>query len=52
MLNFGAAVNLKLIKRILFAMSPDKAHSLIMSVMDWAGGVGFLRFLARQQCDK
>ena len=52
MLKFVDAVYLKLIKPILFAMSPDKAHSLIMSVMAWAGGVGFLRFLASKMFGK
>ena len=52
MLKFVDGVYLSLIKPILFSMSPDKAHSFIMSVMAWAGKIGFLRALATKMFGK
>ena len=52
MLKFVDNIYSGLIKPILFSMSPDRAHSLIMSVMAWAGKVAPLRSLAKKMFGK
>lgn len=48
MLEFIEFAYLRLIKPILFAMSPDKAHSFIISIMHGAGKFAPARSLANQ----